>query len=87
MLSGKFVNCYGLKDFELPNIDFTASNKAIIYAPNGVMKTSFSKVMDDISKGIAPMDRVFKNVLTSYSVTHYTSQYVYSSTTPKRASS
>ena len=67
MLSGKFLNCYGLKDLNLPSIDFTTSNKAIIYAPNGVMKTSFSKVMDDISKGIAPMDRVFKNVLTSYS--------------------
>lgn len=83
MLSGKFLNCYGLKDLNLPSIDFTTSNKAIIYAPNGVMKTSFSKVMDDISKGIAPMDRVFKNVITSYSVTHYTSQYEYSSTTPK----
>lgn len=83
MLSGKFLNCYGLKDLNLPSIDFTTSNKAIIYAPNGVMKTSFSKVMDDISKGIAPMDRVFKNVVTSYSVTHYTSQYEYSSTMPK----
>ena len=83
MLYGKFLNCYGLKDFELPNIDFTASNKAIIYAPNGVMKTSFSKVMDDISKGIAPMDRVFKNVVTSYTVTYHTLQYVYSSTVPK----
>ena len=65
MLSGKFLNCYGLKDFELPNIDFSTSNRAIIYAPNGVMKTSFSKVMDDISKGVAPVDRVFKNVTTS----------------------
>ena len=83
MLSGRFLNCYGLKDLELPYIDFVASNKAVIYAPNGVMKTSFSKVMDDISKGIAPMDRVFKDVVTSYSVTHYTSQYEYSSTTPK----
>lgn len=83
MLSGKFLNCYGLKDFELPNIDFSTSNRAIIYAPNGVMKTSFSKVMDDISKGVAPVDRVFKDVTTSYSVTHYTSQYIYSSATPR----
>lgn len=83
MLSGKFLNCYGLKDLELPYIDFDASNKAIIYAPNGVMKTSFSKVMDDISKGIAPMDRVFKNVETSYLVTYYTSQYEYRYTNPE----
>ena len=41
MLSGKFSNCYGLKNFELPRIDFSTSNRAIIYAPNGVMKTSF----------------------------------------------
>lgn len=63
MLSGKFSNCYGLKDFELPRIDFSTSNRAIIYAPNGVMKTSFSKVMDDISKGLAPVDRVFKDAI------------------------
>ena len=49
MLSGKFENCYGLKSFELKEINFTDSNKAIIYAPNGVMKTSFSNVFDDIS--------------------------------------
>ena len=64
MFSGKFLNCYGLKDFELPNIDFSTDNKAMIYAPNGVMKTSLSKVMDDISKGIAPRDRVFPNATT-----------------------
>lgn len=67
MSSGKFLNCYGLKDLNLPSIDFTTSNKAIIYAPNGVMKTSFSKVMDDISKGIAPMDE-FLAILRKYSI-------------------
>lgn len=40
MLSGKFENCYGLRNFELKEIDITNSNKAIIYAPNGAMKTS-----------------------------------------------
>ncbi|MBP3490000.1 MAG: AAA family ATPase [Roseburia sp.] len=79
MLNGHFENCYGLKQFNLPNINFTQCNKALIYAPNGVMKSSLSKVFDDISKGAATSDRIFQNVVSSYSVTHYTSQYVFSS--------
>ena len=44
MLSGHFENCYGIKEFDMgTGIDFSRSNKAIIYAPNGVMKTSFTK--------------------------------------------
>ena len=80
MLNGHFENCYGLKRFNLPNINFSRCNKALIYAPNGVMKSSLSKVFDDISKGSATSDRIFQNVISSYSVTHYTSQYVFSST-------
>ena len=52
MLSGKFVNCYGIKEFELEEINFSnPNNKAIIYAPNGVMKTSFANVFRDITNG------------------------------------
>ena len=40
MLSGNFENCYGLKNFKLKEINFTNSNKAIIYAPNGVENIS-----------------------------------------------
>lgn len=79
MINGHFENCYGLKSFDLPNINFASCNKAVIYAPNGVMKSSLSKVFDDISKGVATRDRIFQNVVSSYSVTHYTSQYVFSS--------
>lgn len=79
MLNGYFENCYGLKQFNLPNINFSQCNKALIYAPNGVMKSSLSKVFDDISKGVNTSDRIFQNVISSYSITHYTSQYVYSS--------
>lgn len=43
------------------------------------MKSSLSKVFDDISKGTVTSDRIFRNVVSSYSVTHYTSQYVFSS--------
>lgn len=79
MLNGHFENCYGLKQFDLPNINFSRCNKAVVYAPNGVMKSSLSKVFDDISKGVATSDRIFQNVVSSYSITHYTSQYVFSS--------
>lgn len=75
MLSGKFANCYGLKSFELKEINFTDSNKAIIYAPNGVMKTSFSNVFDDISKGNKTTDRIFNGLNTSYIVQYYSSTY------------
>src|SRR5665648_1087714 len=75
MLSGKFVNCYGLKDFNLPEINFAACNKAMIYAPNGVMKSSLSKVFEDISKGQATSDRIFKTLKTSYLVNYYASTY------------
>ena len=75
MLSGKFENCYGLKSFELKEINFTDSNKAIIYAPNGVMKTSFSNVFDDISKGNKTTDRIFNGLNTSYIVQYYSSTY------------
>lgn len=75
MLSGKFENCYGLKDFELKEINFTDSNKAIIYAPNGVMKTSFSNVFDDIAKGNKTTDRIFKEANSSYNVQYYSSTY------------
>ena len=73
MLNGHFENCYGLKQFDLPNINFSRCDKAMIYAPNGVMKSSLSKVFDDISKGTVTSDRIFRNVVSSYSVTHYTS--------------
>ena len=77
MLSGYFENCYGIKQFTLPNISFSTCNKAIIYAPNGVMKTSFAKVFEDISKGEPTSDRIFSNLQTSYAVTHYTSRFVF----------
>lgn len=80
MLGGYFENCYGLKQFNLPNINFSRCNKALIYAPNGVMKSSLSKVFEDISKGSnSTGDRIFPNAISSYSVTHYTNQYVFSS--------
>ncbi|MBQ9080802.1 MAG: AAA family ATPase [Clostridia bacterium] len=82
MLNGRFENCYGLKTFTMPNINFARSNRALIYAPNGVMKSSLAKVFEDISKGTPTSDRIFTGDPTIYSVTHYTSQYNFNSATP-----
>lgn len=75
MLSGNFKNCYGLKKFELKEIDFTTLNKAIIYAPSGVMKTSLSNVFNDISKGNKTVDRIFKDLKSSYNIKYYSNNY------------
>ena len=84
MLSGHFDNCYGIKEFDMGSgIDFTKSNKAIIYAPNGVMKTSFAKVFEDLSKGKASKDRIFPNLETSYSISYYTENYTFTSANPR----
>ena len=57
-----FENCYGIKkldhEFEFRNRTFA------IYAPNGVMKTSFAKTMDDLSKGKKPSDLAFPKRVT-----------------------
>lgn len=51
MLKAHFENCYGLEKFDLLPIPFTPTkNKAIIYAPNGVMKSSLATVFDNLSR-------------------------------------
>lgn len=71
MLSGSFENCYGIKKLELKEINFDKSNKAMIYAPNGVMKSSFSQVFDDISKGLKTVDRIFTPNVSSYKIKYH----------------
>lgn len=84
MLSGRFENCYGIKEFDMgTGINFSQSNKALIYAPNGVMKTSFTKVFEDLSKGEPSKDRIFSTMTTSYSIHYYTNDYVFTSASPR----
>ncbi|MGL4913576.1 MAG: hypothetical protein ACRC3Y_14225 [Romboutsia sp.] len=53
--------CYGIDSFEHIFV-FDRKNKCfLIYAPNGTMKTSFSKTMDDFKIGIDPKDIIFKS--------------------------
>lgn len=75
-MKATFKNCYGLEDFTLEEIKFDAhKSKAIIYAPNGVMKSSFSKTLDDISRKKKPSDRIFTENPASYTVEYYASTY------------
>ncbi|XJZ27289.1 hypothetical protein ACF5W4_18585 [Bacillota bacterium Lsc_1132] len=52
-------NCYGINSLE-KEFDFTGDKSTqIIYAPNGVMKTSFANVFDDYSKSAESKDLMY----------------------------
>lgn len=63
-------HCYGIKklkaefDFELNGNVFT------IYAPNGVMKTSFANTLRDISQGVESSDRIWQANVTKRMVSY-----------------
>ncbi len=61
MIKIKLENCYGIKSFQ-EEILFEANRPIVIYAPNGAMKTSFSKTFldlanDQLSRGAAHFGR------------------------------
>jgi hypothetical protein len=69
----KLENCFGIGRLEHKfNFGLLNSNTFLIYAPNGTMKTSFSKTLDLISKNdfktAMPCDRVYNNRITSYTI-------------------
>lgn len=45
-----FKNCFGIKKFS-KDFDFTQHKSILVYAPNGTMKTSFSKTLRFFSQG------------------------------------
>lgn len=53
-----FGNCYGIKSLE-HTFDFTKSKVQIVYAPNGAMKSSFAKTLEDIALEKVSEDRIF----------------------------
>ncbi len=57
-LNAELEHCYGIKQIK-HLFDFSDSNSFAIYAPNGVMKSSFAKTLDDFSKGKEPKDKIF----------------------------
>ena len=52
-------HCYGIKKLN-EEFDFSSGNSFAIYAPNGIMKTSFAKAFQDFSKGNESEDRIHK---------------------------
>src|SRR3989344_3210247 len=60
----KLQNCYGIKKLE-KDFDFSSNGTYAIYAPNGVMKTSFAKTFKDLSLGLDSKDLIFPERETS----------------------
>lgn len=54
----KLKNCYGIQELE-EELEFKTSNMNLIYAPNGVMKTSLAKTFLKLSKGDEPEEKLF----------------------------
>ena len=76
MLKGYFENCYGLKKFELTPIQYSPdNNKAIIYAPNGVMKSSLAAVFDNLSRKKKTEDRIFSENESTFEISYYNDTY------------
>ena len=75
ILRGRLEHCYGIIRAELPKIDFGRKNAAIIYAPNGVMKTSLARVFMDIRTGNETRDELIAGECTDYEIRYGTKTY------------
>lgn len=62
VLATKLENCYGIKSLTR-EFDFTkkgnSANAFLIYAPNGLMKTSFTRTFEALAKGQSPEEERF----------------------------
>lgn len=65
-LKVRLENCYGIAKFD-EEFNFEKSYATLIYAPNGVMKTSFAKTFSAISKGKQPEEKMF-NKTSSFDI-------------------
>lgn len=63
-LSVDLKNCYGISEL-VHEFDFANTNGYAIYAPNGFMKTSFSKTFDDLVMGRETKDLIFPERVSS----------------------
>ncbi|WP_310832320.1 hypothetical protein [Paenibacillus pedocola] len=67
-LKVEIENCYGINKL-VHEFDFSTGLAYVIYAPNGVMKSSFANVFDDYSKDKDSCDLVYKNRLSTRKIT------------------
>lgn len=61
-------NCYGIRTLR-QEFDFSEHNTYAIYAPNGVMKTSFAQTFKDVTEEKESIDRVFPSRVTKREIT------------------
>lgn len=60
-LNIKLENCYGIDKLE-QEFDFSKCRAVAIYAPNGMMKTSFAKTFEAKSLGKEPLESLYNNI-------------------------
>ena len=61
-------NCYGIRTLR-QEFDFSGHNTYAIYAPNGVMKTSFAQTFKDVTEGRESIDRILPSRVTKREIT------------------
>jgi len=66
-LSLDLENCYGIRRLR-HEVRLDSKGCAAIYAPNGSMKTSLAKSLQDLSKGVASSDEIFTDRVTTRSI-------------------
>ncbi|WQY63948.1 hypothetical protein FFR88_07240 [Helicobacter pylori] len=54
-------NCYGIGKIQEKFLDFSRSNSYLLYAQNGVFKTSFAKSLTDLINNEMPKDNFYPN--------------------------
>ncbi len=54
-------NCYGIGKIQEKFLDFSQSNSYLLYAQNGVFKTSFAKSLTDLINNEMPKDNFYPN--------------------------
>lgn len=57
-LNMNLTNCYGLQNMDF-SVDYSNNNVAVIYAPNGTMKSSLAKTLRDVHDGKEPEEKIF----------------------------
>jgi hypothetical protein len=57
ILKCELKNCYGIESFN-QEFDFTTNKTFVIYASNGVMKTSFARTFAALQNGIKTKEEI-----------------------------
>jgi hypothetical protein len=67
----KLENCHGIHELSA-ELDFRSSRAVAIYAPNGMMKTSFARTFADLAKDQPSTDHMFPDRPSSRAITDET---------------